>query len=127
MAQVTNFPAIKPSGRAWQLASPPAQTFTTLSGYEARVRYGSQAIGASLSLSFQNLKEAKVSELVAHYTTAGGILNFFSLPAETTAGMSSTAAASILSARWRYAEAPGIEWVAPGIASVSCSLVSVFD
>jgi hypothetical protein len=98
-----------------------------LSGYETRVQYGSQAIGASLSLSFQNLKEVKVSELVAHYTTAGGILNFFSLPAETTAGMSSTAAAPILSARWRYAEAPGIEWVAPGIASVSCNLVSVFD
>lgn len=125
MAQASGFPAIRPSGRAYQPPRFPMQTFATLSGYETRVRYGSHSIGAVLSLSFQNLKEAQVNEVLGHFAAAEGAMHFFGLPAEVAAGMSSTAA--ITGARWRYADAPSVEWVAPGVASVSCSLVSVFD
>lgn len=125
MAQVSGFPSIRPSGRAYQPPRVPMQTFATLSGYETRVRYGSRSVGAALSLSFQNLLEARINEVLGHYATAEGSMHFFSLPAEVAAGMNDSAA--VVGARWRYADAPSVEWVAPGVASISCSLVSVFD
>lgn len=122
---VAAFPTLKPSVRSWTPGSQPVQSFTALSGHEARVLLGPNPIGASLSLTFQNLLEADALLITAHYATAQGTYETFALPANTFAGMTNYGSVTPSGFSWRYAAPPAVEWIAPGIATVSVSLLAV--
>lgn len=122
---VAAFPSIKPSSRTWTPGSQPVQSFTALSGYEARVLLGPKPIGTALSVSFQNLTEAVFLQITSHYVTASGTYGAFDLPAEIFAGMTNYAGVTPSGYKWRYASPPIIEWSAPGIGNASVSFVAV--
>lgn len=122
---VAAFPSIKPASRTWTPGSQPVQSFTALSGYEARVLLGPNPIGASLSLGFQNITEATFLLITNHYATAQGTYEVFDLPADAFAGMTNYAGVTPSGYKWRYAAAPSIEWTAPGIGNASVSLLAV--
>lgn len=122
---VAAFPAIKPSSRTWTPGSQPVQSFTALSGYEARVLLGPNPIGATLSLGFQNLTEAVFLQIISHYATAKGTYEVFDLPADAFAGMTSYSGVTPSGYKWRYSGPPTIDWVAPGIGNASVSLLAV--
>lgn len=122
---VAAFPDLKPSSRTWTPGSQPIQSFTALSGYEARVLLGPNPIGASLSLGFQNLLEAAFLQITNHYAVARGSYEVFSLPAGIFAGMSSYGTVTPSNNLWRYADAPTVDWTAPGIGNVSVRLLAV--
>jgi hypothetical protein len=122
---VAAFPAIKPSSRTWTPGSQPVQSFTALSGYEARVLLGPNPIGATLSLGFQNLTEAVFLQISAHYATAQGTYETFDLPVDAFAGITSYSGITPTGYKWRYSAPPSVEWVAPGIGNVSVSLLAV--
>jgi hypothetical protein len=122
---VASFPSIKPSSRTWTPGSQPVQSFTALSGYEARVLLGPNPIGATLSLGFQNLTEAVFLLITNHYATAKGTYEDFDLPADIFAGMSSYSGVTPSGYKWRYSAAPTVEWTAPGIGNASVSLLAV--
>lgn len=121
------FPALKPSVRTWTMGSQPISSFTTMSGHETRVLLGPDPIGTSLSLQFTNIEETKVLELTAHFRSARGSFETFGLPPETLAGMTNTADVTPLGQVWRYAATPQIEWISPGIATVSVELAAVIE
>lgn len=121
------FPALKPAVRTWTMGALPTSGFTTMSGHETRILLGSDEINTSLALQYLNIQETQVLELTAHYRTVRGGFDTFSLPAETFAGMADGAAVTPPGQVWRYASAPQIEWVSPGIATVSVELVAVLD
>ena len=122
---VASFPSIKPSSRTWTPGSQPVQSFTALSGYEARVLLGPKPIGATLSLGFQNLTEAVFLQITNHYATASSTYEVFDLPVEIFAGMTNYADVTPSGYKWRYASSPTIEWSAPGIGNASVSFVAV--
>jgi len=122
---VAAFPSIEPSSRSWTPGSQPVQSFTALSGYEARVLLGPNPIGASLQLGFQNLTESLFLQITSHYATAQGTYEIFDLPADVFAGMTSYSGVTPSGYKWRYAGPPAINWVAPGIGNASVSLVAV--
>lgn len=122
---VAAFPSIKPSSRTWTPGSQPVQSFTALSGYEARVLLGPNPIGAVLSLGFQNLTEAVFLQITDHYITAKGGYEVFDLPADVFAGMTSYSGVTPSGYKWRYSAPPTIDWTAPGIGNASVSFVAV--
>jgi hypothetical protein len=123
---VAAFPGLKPSARSWTVGSRPVKSFTSLSGYEARVLLGPLAIGGSIGLQFTNLLEADVLQITGHYETAKGSYEVFDLPASVFAGMANGSSVTPATAKWRYGGPPSVDWVAPGIASVNVSLVQVY-
>lgn len=122
---ITAFPAIKPSSRVWLPGAQPVQAFATLSGYESRIMLGSEPVGTSLQLSFQNLQEAVALSITDHYSNARGTFETFAMPAAVFAGMTNYGSVTPAGQVWRYASAPSIAWVSPGIADVSVSFVAV--
>ena len=122
---VAAFPAIEPSSRSWTPGSQPVQSFTALSGYEARVLLGPNPIGATLSLVFQNLLEATFLQITSHYATAKGTYEAFDLPDALFAGMTAYDSVTPTDYKWRYASAPTVEWTAPGIGNASVTLLAV--
>jgi len=122
---VTAFPAIEPSSRAWVPGAQPVKAFVTLSGVESRVMLGSQPVGTSLQLSFQNLTESVALLIINHFATAKGTFETFALPAAVFAGMTDYSSVTPDGQTWRYAATPSVDWVSPGIANVSVSLVAI--
>jgi hypothetical protein len=118
------FPGIAPTARSWSPGVMPQSTFTTLSGHEVRTSHTSKLIGASLSLSFNNIQEATLKLILDHYNAARSTFETFTLSAQVCAGMTNdylTPAGQ----QWKYDGAPSVEFVAPGVASVSVSLTAV--
>lgn len=122
---ITAFPAIEPSSRTWTPGSPPITTFNTLSGHEARILLGDKAVGTSLSLGFDNLLESELVKITDHYLKAKGSYESFSLPLAVHAGMTGYSRVTPANFVWRYASAPSVSWVSPGIGNVSVSLLAV--
>lgn len=122
---VVAFPSIAPTSRVWVPGSQPTSTFTALSGFESRVLLGPNAIGASLSLGFQNLQESVILQITDHFALAKGGYDYFALPAGLFAGMTNFTRIALAGYSWRYASAPSVEWVSPGIGNVSVSLLAI--
>lgn len=97
------------------------QAFTSLSGVETRIRYGTAFVGAALSLTFQNLTNAAAALISDHWRLARGGFESFVLPSEVSAGGWSIEPGQ----QWRYATAPSFEWTANGVVTVTVSLVQV--
>lgn len=124
---VASFPSIAPSTRSWTLGQPPLSSFTALSGYEVRVLLGPNPIQTALQLQFSNIHEDTAKLITDHFVSARGSLDVFDLPAKVFAGSAHSADVTPAGQKWRYAAAPTIEWVSPGVASVDVSLVAVHD
>lgn len=122
---VQAFPSIQPTARTWTPGMQPMSTFASLAGYEVRVQHGSVAVGAQLSLSFQNLKEEIGKQITDHFALAQGTFETFQLPAEIYAGMSSYSYVTPNTTTWRYTAKPSVTYVAPGIQTVSVDLTAV--
>lgn len=122
---VAAFPAVKPSSRAWTPGSFPSRTFNTLSGNETRILLGAKPVGASLSITFNNLRESVIAQITNHFFVAKGSYETFGLPSATFAGMSSFDGVTPSGFAWRYASPPSVDWVSPGIGNVSVSFLAV--
>ena len=122
---MATFPNLRPAGRSWTMGDWAQRQNVSLDGSDYRMRYGDQPTGDSLSLTFPNLRESAVIQLVDHYRGQFGSHLPFALSAGVIAGMSSdfiTPAGQ----SWRYASAPSVRWVRPGVANVTLSLITSF-
>jgi hypothetical protein len=123
---MSTFPSIKPSARSYSPGQLPVRSYRTLSGAIWKRSFSNTRQGHGLSLEFQNITDAEVEQIVAHYEDRGGSFYRFSLPAALFAGMSSgligrlQAPANI---QWAYAGEPKISSVFPGRSTVSVELI----
>lgn len=122
-----SFPALEPAVRTWTMGAQPMQSFVTLSGHETRVLLGYNQVNTVLSLEFTNLKEDAALEIVAHYRGALGTFNSFAVPSAVFAGMARASEVLPAGQAWRYAAPPSIQWVSPGVATVSVELTAVLE
>jgi hypothetical protein len=101
------------------------QTVTSLAGYEVRVLMGAVAVDQRLTLQFSNLLEVDGRQITDHYALAEGGFHTFDLPSAVLAGMTSGGHLKPSNSKWRYASPPSVTYEAPGIQSVSVTLVAV--
>lgn len=120
------FPTLAPSARSYQAGNWPVKTYTALSGDEIRIRYGNRRTGATLSLSYNNIPDTQAEQFLDHYQETLGTFRTFSLPVAVAIGWRGTADAlspGTGGASYRYASAPQITSVRPGVSNVSVQLV----
>lgn len=122
---MSQFPAVRPSGRSFTPGSLPVEAYTSMSGKETRVVMGNTFFGHSVSLDFQNLQEAVVQTLIAHFYEQQGTVLSFTLPSAVWAGWSLYESAVSSSQKWRYAGTPSVQAVSPGIMSISVELIAL--
>jgi hypothetical protein len=118
------FPILAPTARDFSPGDWPVKRFESQSGAEIRILYGSQRVGATLSLSYDNITDTEAQQFLTDYTTQLGTFRTFRLPAAVRTGTSVDMDAPPQT-RWRYAQPPGVTSVRPGISSVKVSLVAV--
>jgi hypothetical protein len=119
------FPSIVPSSRGFKLGSFPTKVYRALSGTTAKRSFGNRPFGYEIQLGFDNIDDAKVSQLLKHYLDTSAGFSRFLLPPSVFAGMDATlqgyvqATATI---RWEYAEAPQVESVKTNVSNIQLTL-----
>lgn len=122
------FPTLRPSGRDFNPGDWPVKTYNAQSGAEVRILYGDTRTKMEMSLQYDNISDASAKLFLDHYEETKGSYSTFTINSSTQAGWSSTTTAINTTGpnRWRYAEAPQVTAVKPGISSVRVSLIGVF-
>ena len=79
------FPELAPTSRTFEAGDYPIKTFTSQSGVETRILYGSRRTRQRMSLTYQNIFDHQAEEFIDHYDEVFGTLNPFSIASEGTA------------------------------------------
>ena len=67
MGTQIQFPDIKPSSRSFTPGDYPETIFESLDGTKTYLRFGNQAINATLSLSFSNINDTHTANILNTY------------------------------------------------------------
>jgi len=122
------FPSLSPTARAFEPGDWPVRTYEALSGAEVRIRYGNKRTGAKLSLSYDNITDTQAQEFLTHYIDTQGTFIAFNVPAAIRTGWTGASNAfdpGSTGALYRYAQAPQVTAVRPGVSTVQVELVGV--
>jgi hypothetical protein len=121
------YPSLTPSSRNYSSGDYPVKTFTSQSGSESRILYGSRRTGMTLELQYDNLTDANAELFLDHYDETKGTYITFTLPASAFSGWSGNKDAidAATANSWRYDGPPQVSNVRPGISSVQIKLVGV--
>jgi len=134
MANPIQFPAVKPSARSFKPGTYPSTDFESLDGTKTHIRFGNRSVNATLSLSFSNISDGDVVNILQNYNNVNsdwdhvtfdelhglqGIENSF-LRIHVQEGSSS-------GLKWRYTGAPTVTSTFNGLSNVSCSFVACLD
>lgn len=122
---MSQFPDLKPASRSFTPGVVPVSTFQAMSGREMRVILGDTMHGHSLQLSFSNIQEAVVQQILSHWYACLGTALDFTLPSNVWAGWAQYSSAITPGQKWRYTGQPSVEGVSPGIMNVSVELISL--
>ncbi len=112
------FPALIPSARVYTPGDLPQQQQVSLSGVNSGYRQGNRRIGQTLQLSFNNISEANLNLIKAHYLDRQGTFDIFYLSAEVWNGYATPPITLLSDYAWRYAGPPVV-------TDGSCDLWSV--
>lgn len=121
------YPTIAPTSRNFDPGDYPIKSFRAQSGAEVRILYGNQRTSMTLELSYDNISDANANLFLTHFDEALGSYLTFTIPANVRAGWTGSSSAINVtgSNAWRYAEAPQITAIRPGISSVRVKLIGV--
>lgn len=102
------FPALIPSARVYIPGDVPQQQQVALSGANSGYRQGNRRINQTLGLSFNNISEADLDLIKAHYQSVDGTFGIFYLSEEIWNGYTTPPIPILSDYAWRYAGAPSI-------------------
>jgi len=137
--QGPDFPSFVPSSRSLVPGDFPSKTFTSQSGIQSVVQYGSRRNGQTLELSYNNTTETIAAAIYDHYLACKGTIYFFGVLEGAKSGNSTFHAgtsdgstnnrfsATPFGMRYKYAEPPQFNSIKPGRMSVSVKLIGVLD
>lgn len=112
------FPALIPSARTYVPGNVPQVQRVALSGVTTGYRQGNRRVEQTLQLAFNNISEADLNLIKAHYVAQDGSYGIFYLSAEVWNGYTTPPVPLLSDYAWRYASAPVI-------TDGSCDLWSV--
>jgi hypothetical protein len=121
------FPDIKPASREYDPGDWPIKRYSSNSGAEVRMLYGSRRVNAKLRLGYENIPDANAQSFLDDFNAQAGTYATFTLPGNVFAGWTGSRSSidAPPSTRWRYEEPPRVTSVFPGRSSVQISLVAV--
>lgn len=122
---MATFPALKPNGRSWTPGALTQSSFTHIGGNEVRVLLSSKRAGDVLRLSYENLQETDANSIISHYVGQRTTFDAFDLSAEVYAGISDYSQITVAGNKWRYTQAPEVQYLSPDVQSVSVELIQV--
>lgn len=132
MARAVSFPSVKPSGRSYSPGTYPQTQFEAQNGAVTVVRFGSRRVNAELGLSFDNITDREAADILANFETVNRAWDYVTFNNNNGSVASGSLASYIQESggsglRWRYAEAPSVSSVMPGVVKVQCRFVGVLD
>ena len=124
--------SVKPTSRSVRLGDYPVRSFRAQNGKELRLLYGNRRSGQELELTYENISDSNVVGFTAHYEDMKGTHGSFDLPQVVFTGWNRVSGGSSGSPfqepqnnLYRFADAPQITSVRPGVSTVVVRLVSV--
>lgn len=90
-----------------------------------RVLLSSKRAGDVLRLSYENLQETDANSIISHYVGQRTTFDAFDLSAEVYAGISDYSQITVAGNKWRYTQAPEVQYLSPDVQSVSVELIQV--
>lgn len=135
------FPQITPSARSFDPGTFPQTVFEAQNGATSVMRYSNKRVNAKLALSFQNITNEQVQEILQNYISVNDDWDYVYFADKDPAldGLDSDVASSLVPTlksylagqpgglRWRYTEPPKVTSVFPGVSSVECSFNAYLD
>ena len=135
------FPDIKASSRSFTPGKYAETTFESLDGTKTYLRFGNQAINATLSLSFSNIDDSDTASIInAYFDSKADPTNFINLSGRDGAlsGVDYSPVQTSLYERigkynsadplkWRFSNPPTVTTTFNGLSNVSCSFVACLD
>jgi hypothetical protein len=127
------FPNIKPSSRSYSAGAYPQTEFQAQNGAMSVVRFGSRRVDSELTLGFQNITDDQAVLILQNYERVNSVWDNVTFTGSNAAVGASSGLQSYLrevggsGLRWRYAEAPNVTSIQPGISTVRCKFIGVLD
>ena len=118
------FPALIQSARVYIPGDVPQQQQVTLSGMNSGYRQGNRRIAQTLQLAFNNISEADLDLIKAHYIDRQGTFDIFFLSAEVWNGYATPPVPLLSDYAWRYGGAPVITDGSCDLWSVEVELIT---
>lgn len=122
---MATYPAIEPTTREYGFGTFPLSEATTFSGSGVRFSHGDEPVGQPLTLGYQDLPEAQLAQLRAHYAGQGGGVVAFPLPAVVWQGHGATDDVASTTDRWIYAEPLKEDPIPGGLYNLAVTLRNV--
>jgi len=122
------YPTLAPASRSFTPGDYPIKTYQSQSGVETRILYGSKRTNMTLELSYDNITDTQAQEFLTHYIDTQGTFIAFNVPAAIRTGWTGASNAfdpGSTGALYRYAQAPQVTAVRPGVSTVQVELVGV--
>lgn len=110
--------------------------FEAQNGATTIIRYSNKRVNAKLSLTFKNLRNNKVDNILEHYISVNDDWDyvFFAHDHPALAGLNQPSGNlkqyiknQPQGLRWRYTESPKVTSVFPGVSTVECKFNAYLD
>lgn len=133
MARAVSFPNIKPTSRRYAPGDFAQTRFESLNGATTVIRYSNKRKNSELSLTFANISDSDAYQILYNYERVNSAWDYVYFGySNALTGVQGSLDDYISETtdprlRWRYAEAPQIESVKPGISTVTCRFTGFLD
>lgn len=133
MAAAVSFPNIKPTSRSYSPGDFAQTRFESLNGATTVIRYSNKRKNSELSLTFANITDDEAWLILNNYKTVNSVWDYVSFnKSDALVGIEGSLDYYVSERadpklRWRYAEAPQVESVKPGISTVTCRFTGFLD
>ena len=130
------FPNLTPTARSFDLGQFPQTMFEAQNGATSVIRYSNKRVNATLSLTFKNLKNNKVDNILDHYISVNDDWDYVFFAHDSAAleglnvqygNLKQYIKGQPGGLRWRYTESPKVTSVFPGVSTVECKFNAYLD
>jgi len=142
MANIIDFPNIKPSSRSYTPGNYPQTEFIAQNGAKTVIRYGNKKVDAKLTLGFTNITDSQANEILNTYDNVNSDYDFIHFPSTSALagivtpitfdstlrdkmGERDSSGNTLL--RYRFDGPPTVTSVRPGRSNVQCKFVACLD
>lgn len=137
-----DFPNIRPTSRSYTPGEKPKELFRAQNGAVTAVQFGAHRTDSKLNLTFENISDKQAREIFENYDSmsvdgdgnwdyvkfvGGSEASVGAMAGISDTQLRRTIAESAEERKYRYAKAPQITSIFPGLSSVTVELIGYLD